>query len=242
MTNNIEFRFGKLNIRSSQECLWSSNFSHEYRCYYANSNSYLNDLCRLHGSDKGGGGADAPYPWPAHSYADYFERHFGLFRNYVRNVFECGLGSNDPKVLSNMTANGKPGASLRVWRDYFPNAQVYGIDIDPKAIFHEERIQTFCCDQTNAAQLSALWVTLSEIEFDIIIDDGLHTFEAGLSLFESAIHKLRQGGVYIIEDVGPGSLMKFFDYFHGGKYSVDFVNLYRPGLDLRDNSLVVIRK
>ena len=29
-----------------------------------------------------------------------------------------------------MTLNGKPGASLKVWKDYFVNAQIFGADID----------------------------------------------------------------------------------------------------------------
>ena len=29
-----------------------------------------------------------------------------------------------------MSINGKPGASLRAWRDYFVNSVVYGADID----------------------------------------------------------------------------------------------------------------
>jgi hypothetical protein len=42
-----------------------------------------------------------------------------------------------------------PGASLRVWRDFFPNAQVIGIDIDEKTMFKDERINTYVVDQTD---------------------------------------------------------------------------------------------
>lgn len=36
----------------------------------------------------------------------------------------------------------RPGASLRVWRDFFPNAVIYGWDIDPSAmVYDEERIK-----------------------------------------------------------------------------------------------------
>ena len=242
MKDSIEFKMGKLSIHTSQDALWGHNFLYQYRCYYNRKMSRLNELCELHGSDKGGNAKNAPYPWPAHSYSDYIERHFGAFRHYVKSVFECGLGSNDPTVQSNMTKTGRPGASLRVWRDYFPNAQIYGIDIDEKIIFSEDRIQTFHCDQTNILQIEELWKRLPGVEFDLMIDDGLHTFDAGVSLFESSIRKLRSEGVYIIEDVAPGTLVKFYDYFARSDYSVDFVNLHRPGLELKDNSLVVIRK
>ena len=38
-------------------------------------------------------------------------------------------------------------------------------------------------------------------EFDIIIEDGLHTQSANISFFENSIHKLKKNGYYIIEDV-----------------------------------------
>jgi predicted methyltransferase len=37
--------------------------------------------------------------------------------------------------------------------------------------------------------------------FDIIIEDGLHTFNASVCFFENSIHKLKQNGYYIIEDI-----------------------------------------
>ena len=42
-----------------------------------------------------------------------------------------------------MNINGKPGASLRAWRDYFENALIYGADIDKNILFKENRINTF---------------------------------------------------------------------------------------------------
>ena len=38
--------------------------------------------------------------------------------------------------------------------------------------------------------------------FDIIIEDGLHTFSANVCFFENSIHKLKQNGYFIIEDIG----------------------------------------
>jgi hypothetical protein len=64
-------------------------------------------------------------------------------------VFECGVGTNNPNITSNMGVNGQPGASLRVWRDYFQNAEVFGADIDRGILFEEQRIRTFYVDQTN---------------------------------------------------------------------------------------------
>ena len=45
--------------------------------------------------------------------------------------------------------------------------------------------------------------------FDIIIEDGLHTFEANKCFFENSIHKVKRGGIYIIEDITNIDLPKF---------------------------------
>ena len=73
------------------------------------------------------------------------------------------------------------------------------------------------------------------------MDDGLHTFEAGICMFENSISKLSQNGIYVIEDVGFSSLFKFKDYFSNKKYNVDFVNLFRNDVRLGDNSLIIVR-
>jgi len=203
----------------------------------------LAGLCDLYGSDKGSlKDTGHAYPWPPHNYTEYYARLFGHCRPHIRKVFECGLGTNNLTVPSNMGAAGKPGASLRVWRDYFPNAQIYGGDIDPGVLFSEERISTYYLDQTNPNSIGAVWGVIGESGFDLIIDDGLHTFEAGLCLFQHSVQHLAEGGVYIIEDVWPDDLAKFRAYFQTQPFAVDYINLIRPGLDLGDNNLVVIRK
>ena len=152
------------------------------------------------------------------------------------------MGTNNPGLVSSMGSGGKPGASLRVWRDYFPNAQIVGVDIDGDIIFQDERIRTFQCDQTDPAAIKAVMDQVGDIEFDLMIDDGLHTFAGGVSLLENAIHKLKPEGVYIIEDVNIADLFNFMIYFKDKPWDVEFVNLYRKNIALADNSLIVIRK
>ena len=57
-----------------------------------------------------------------------------------------------------MTANGKPGASLRVWRDFFPNAKIYGGDIDKETLFIEDRISTYYVDQFENSTIKKKWI------------------------------------------------------------------------------------
>jgi len=221
-----------------------SSLKYSYSSYYhKNYHSLFSKLCDKYGSDKGEIDTSGnPYPWPSHTYSDYYSRLFDHCRFNITKVFECGLGTNNPNLISSMGSSGKPGASLRVWRDYFPNASVIGADIDKSILFNEERIETFFVDQTNSKLINEMWKNININDFDLIIDDGLHTFEAGICLFENSIKRLSDNGIYIIEDVHVNTLVKFEKYFDNNKYQVDFINLFRPDIDLGDNCLVVIRK
>jgi hypothetical protein len=211
--------------------------------YKKNTSSLLSGLCDKYGSDKGAiAQFGHPYPWPSQTFADVYSRLFDHCRMGVKKVFECGLGTNDPNLVSSMGVNGVPGASLRVWRDYFPNSIIVGADIDKDILFEEKRIKTFYLDQTDPHAIANFWNNVGGTDFDFMIDDGLHTYEAGICLFENSVSKLSKNGIYSIEDVSMSGLIKFRDYFATKKYQVDYVNLLRPNLDIGDNNLVIIRQ
>jgi SAM-dependent methyltransferase len=200
-------------------------------------------LCDRQGSDKGSRDPSVrPYSWPPHSYTDFYAMLFEHCRSHVRAVFECGLGTNNTSFTSNMGLKGRPGASLRVWRDYFPNATVVGADIDRGVLFEEERIRTHWVDQTNPAAIAAMWAAEPIDAFDLMVDDGLHEFAAGACLFEHSWRRLAPGGIYVIEDVGEKDLERYRGFFATGPWLVAFVRLERRGLALGDNSLVVVRR
>ena len=148
---------------------------------YNSLNSLLHELFFEYGSDKGSPNNQV-HPETLkvpHTYADLYFMLFNLSRYSVMRFFECGIGTNNLSFESNMGVNGIPGASLRSWRDYFPNAEIYGADIDPQAQFSEDRIDTYYVDQRNIESINIMWAQISCGDFDIIIDDGLHTFDAG---------------------------------------------------------------
>jgi hypothetical protein len=162
-------------------------------------------LSKNYGSDKGSPVNDDIFKsgsirWKYHRYTDFYEHFFGPWRHSVKSLFECGIGTNNPDIDSSMGVAGNPGASLRLWESVFPNALIYGADIDKNILFDEGRIQTFYVDQTDPISVEALSKTLPK-GLDIIIDDGLHTAEAAVSLFKGIYNNLRPGGVYVIEDV-----------------------------------------
>jgi hypothetical protein len=139
------------------------------------------------------------------SWHNYTTLYYSLFKNIADKelrVFELGIGTNNLTMVSNMGINGRPGASLYGWSEFFPNSKVFGADIDRDILFNTDRIKTFYCDQTKPEVIQKMW-TEPELQdaFDIIIDDGLHLHEANFTFFENSIHKLKSKGYYIIEDI-----------------------------------------
>jgi hypothetical protein len=137
-----------------------------------------------------------------HNYTTFY---YSLFKNVCKNnlrIFELGLGTNNVNLQSNMGPDGRPGASLYGWQEFFPNSTIFGADIDSDILFNINKIKTFYCDQTNPHIIKHMWNTPDLQEnFDIIIEDGLHTFNANVCFFENSIHKLNPNGYFIIEDI-----------------------------------------
>ena len=209
---------------------------------HTNTKNIISELCEKYGSDKGFVNPDVekPYTWMPLSYASYYHSIFSLSRGSINSVFECGLGTNNPKLVSNMTSTGKPGASLRVWRDYFFNANIYGGDVDKDILFEEDRIKTFYVDQLDANSIKSMWKNINVDNFDIIIDDGLHTPEANLNFFYNSFEKLRNNGTFIIEDVKN----KNIEYVHNKlkNYDTEIVVISNNYQKAYGSSLIVIRK
>ena len=212
-------------LDSYKSDLFNSGFS---LVYAKNENSQINKLCDAYGTDKGESKKDNhPYEWESHNYADLYEMLFRCRRKNVQLLIECGLGTNNINLKASMGINGKPGASLRMWRDFFPSARIIGVDVDKEILFNEERIETFFCDQLKKKSIEnfAKQSNLLENSADIILDDGLHTFKAGVSFFEGMIKFLSEDGIYLIEDVGPKNMILYKDYFSNltKKFTVHFI-------------------
>lgn len=136
--------------------------------------------------------------------ATFHNYHFvygSLFRqpSSVRNLLEIGLGTNNLDVVSNMGKDGKPGASLRAFREYLPNADIFGADVDKRVLFQEDRIRTFYVDQTNLESFSEL--AQLDLQFDLIIDDGLHSPNANIAVLLFGLKRLAPRGWIVIEDI-----------------------------------------
>jgi len=123
----------------------------------------------------------------------------------IKNILEVGMGTNNLDVTSNMGKLGKPGASLRAFRDFCANAEIYGADIDKRILFSEERITTFYVDQTDSKTFQQLKNELTE-SFDLVIDDGLHSPNANIATLDFGLQIIKKNGWVIVEDIAFESL------------------------------------
>jgi len=129
-------------------------------------------------------------------YSCLFENTTGQYK-----ILEIGLGTNNPKIVSSMGLKGKPGASIKAFRDTFANSLIYGADIDKNILFSEERIETFFVDQNNLDTFKNITENIEE-KFDLIIDDGLHYQLSNLNTLLFSLSNLKNGGFFVIEDIG----------------------------------------
>jgi hypothetical protein len=89
------------------------------------------------------------------------------------------------------------GGSLRMWEEYFPNAELHGADIDDRSEYATSRIRIHQTDQTKSDQLQLL-----PRDCHIIVDDGGHTMlQQQLTLTTLFESHLLPGGTYILEDL-----------------------------------------
>lgn len=134
-----------------------------------------------------------------HTYTELYDALFCARRNTVRRVLEIGIGTAEYMVSS--PDRYFTGASLLMWRDYFPEAIVYGADVSPSAMFSAERIETFLVDQGALEELKSRAKIRAGLGYDLIVDDGSHLWEHQVSSANTLLPLLSEDGLYVIEDV-----------------------------------------
>jgi len=184
------------------------------------------ELCEMMKSDK-----SITFNW--HNYTPIYHFLFNEIRNEPINIFEVGIYH---------------GYSHYGWRDYFPNGKIYGGDIRVETLINEDRISSFYCDQRNPSVLSEMWNNdkLKDIMFDIIIDDGDHSFYSNYTFLVNSIHKLKAGGIFVIEDLLNHDVEKFLPILENIKqeFSLQHIELIRLPFapNQIDNNIIVIIK
>ena len=120
-----------------------------------------------------------------HDYLRHYEIHLGLSKTPIRSLLEVGVYD---------------GASLHMWREFFPEARIVCLDIDPRCkAFEGGNAKVELCDQSDSSQLVAVGVKHGP--FDLIIDDGSHIWSHQILTFETLLSFVAPGGLYIMEDI-----------------------------------------
>lgn len=216
---------------------------HEFVKHIRRTNTYApTSLCRImtsFGSDKGRG-------WL--NYTTVYSALLGSLRAVPLCIFELGFGTTNPSHAYSMGVSGRPGASLRGWRAFFPQAEVFGADIDRDILFNEAGIQTYFCDQLDATSIREMWDRPElRMGMDVIIEDGLHTFEANVSFLENSIDLVRPGGFYIIEDIAASNIDRWKNQIRSvylEKYPrCEFALVQLPStVNKFDNNMLIVNK
>jgi demethylmacrocin O-methyltransferase len=157
----------------------------------------LNRLAKIYRTDKYG----------THYYTQHYQTHFKRFKYKRVRLLEIGVGGYEDPFIG--------GKSLRMWKKYFPFGKIYSIDIYDKSFLQENRIKIFQGSQVDKDFLEK--VTVLSGDPDIIIDDGSHINEHVIETFKLLFPKLKDGGIYVIEDTQTS----YWEDFGG---SMDFRN------------------
>ena len=91
------------------------------------------------------------------------------------------------------------GSSIRMWRDYFPNAEIHCIDINHVDLSDLKNVTMHIANCDSKLELKNLASKLGE--FDIIIDDGGHSMKQQQNAFEIFWKNLKSKGTFVMEDL-----------------------------------------
>lgn len=155
---------------------------------------------------------------------DYYENTFENLRDSVKSLMEIGVYY---------------GASLMLWHDYFPQATIYGVDIDQRCKtrfnkkFDTSRVQLIIGNSVERDTYQHL-----KNNFDIIIDDGSHRSIKQLQTFDILFNKLKTNGLYIIEDVAPHEVKNLTQHFKNLNLKHRVIDLSTP--DVPDSIIIEI--
>lgn len=122
----------------------------------------------------------------AHGYTRLYERHFKHLREKPVRLLEVGIYKGD---------------SMRMWRRYFPHAEIFGIDHgEQEPIPDIPGVRSWLGKQEDG-EFIRRFLEESGGQFDVVIDDGGHRADETVATFRHLWPAVTPGGVYVIEDL-----------------------------------------
>jgi predicted O-methyltransferase YrrM len=157
----------------------------------------LDKIGREHGTDKAS---------DRHGYLEVYDRHLSSLRESEVKVLELGVFK---------------GASLRMWREYFPRGHIVGCDLHPdRRDYAGDRIAIEIGDCGSAAFLEK--VAASHGPFDLVVDDASHIWRHQQIAFDTLFPHLKRRGLFIIEDIHTSG-MERYEKGLGGPSTVEWL-------------------
>ena len=126
-----------------------------------------------------------------HTYLPLYNVLLDRLKDTAQNVLEIGV---------------QTGGSIQLWKNYFSNAKVYGLDILPRHslpqdIFEDSRIiMNVGIDAYDTKFFQETFLD-THLQFDFMLDDGPHTLESQIQFIKLYSQLLTENGILIIEDV-----------------------------------------
>jgi SAM-dependent methyltransferase len=117
-----------------------------------------------------------------HNYLNLYDGYLNGIRFKYNNILEIGILNGD---------------SLNIFSDYFENSRINAFDIIDKSHLSIKHCNILIGDQSDRNFLN----TISNDEFDLILDDGSHKMEHQQISIGVLFRYLKFGGIYIIEDL-----------------------------------------
>lgn len=150
----------------------------------------LTDLADRYGSDKGS---------TKHRYTELYHMLFNPYRQRKITFLEMGLLVGGPEVGADADRETGDLPSIRMWLEYFPKADIHGLDVSDFSWFKDERFTFHRCDMDDRAEITRAIDAMPAP--DIVIDDASHASHHQQNAFLEIFPRLKSGGLYVIEDL-----------------------------------------
>jgi len=131
-----------------------------------------------------------------HSYLELYEKLLTSKKETATHVLEVGIGD----------FGQKNGGSIKLWKDYFTNATIYGLDILPierviDELLNNDRVILYTNTDAYDADFCTNTFLNKNIQFDFMLDDGPHSLESMKQFIRLYSQVMKDDGILIIEDV-----------------------------------------
>jgi len=150
-------------------------------------------------------------------------------RSGFTGVYSLLFSSFVDKAITIAEIGIEDNNSIKMWRNYFKKAKIYGFEFDDKKIkkAKKHKLNKTYIRKINVHNEKDITKSFKKTKtsFDIIIDDSTHIFEDQIRIVKNCYKFLNKNGILIIEDIYKyrkehseknyfNNLRKYKKYFH----------------------------